>query len=78
MSNLSLREFLIIDAQSSKLVMRVAKRKEHRCTTCGKKIPLGHKYWSKDEGQFREHTNCDLYSKEETLPDGFNRNRKIK
>lgn len=78
MSNLTLTEFLILDAENNDIRLSVAKRKEHRCSTCGRKIPLGHKYWVKNEGQFREHTNCNLYVKEELLPDGFNRNRKLK
>lgn len=60
----------------SQLVTRIAKQKEHRCTSCGRKIPIGHRYWSRDAGEFREHTNCDLYRKEELLPDGFNKNRR--
>jgi hypothetical protein len=56
--------------------------KEHRCTSCGRLIPVGHKYWKKfDEKKgvdVREHTNCLSYENAEVLPEGFNQNRSIR
>ena len=43
--------------------------KEHECDMCGKKIPIGDRYWREhDEDEYnsglsgvKEHTNCELY-----------------
>lgn len=50
---------------SDQPVLSIVKKREPFCTTCKRKIPSGHKYWSKFNGQHKEHTNCDLYTKEE-------------
>lgn len=55
-------------------------RKERRCDTCGKLIPVGVKYWRDyDENtDFREHTNCMDFVTQPDKPDGFNTNRSLK
>lgn len=57
--------------------IHTATKKDHRCTLCGKRIPLGAKYWSSPTGGRREHTNCDVYTREPDLPDGYNHNRSL-
>ena len=56
-------------------------RKPHRCTSCGRLIPAGHKYWGEykdtpdEQVDIREHTDCLLYERMELLPEDFNSNR---
>lgn len=56
--------------------------KEHRCTECGRLIPVGHKYWKKFDPKKgidrREHTNCLDYREHELLNANFNKNRKVR
>ena len=56
----------------------IARKKEHRCCECGRRIPIGARYWASEDGQWREHTNCEDFTTEPVLPAGFNRNRKAK
>lgn len=57
--------------------IHVAKKKDHRCSECGRLIPIGHKYWSNDTGEIRQHTNCLLYEDQPILPAGYNNDRSI-
>lgn len=46
----------------------IVKKREFKCSLCQRKIPTGHKYWAYTNGagdHVKEHTNCDLYTKEE-------------
>lgn len=54
----------------------IAKRKDHRCSLCGRRIPVGARYWSSEDGLHREHTNCLDFEKEELLAPGYNQNRR--
>lgn len=60
----------------------VATRKDHRCTACGRRIPIGARYFVNEDDQVadepaREHTNCLEYQNEPELPAGYNQNRSI-
>ena len=52
----------------------IATKKEHRCSACGRKIPLGARYFY-DNGII-EHTNCLDYANQPMLELFFNQNRK--
>ena len=56
----------------------IAKRKPHRCSSCGREIPIGARYFSDAGGEIREHTNCLEYEKYPLLDAGYNKNRKVK
>ena len=52
--------------------IHTVKKREYKCHMCQRKIPTGHKYWIKtneDGDRVKEHTNCDLYTKEQYLGD---------
>ena len=53
----------------------IAQRKPHRCDACGRKIPIGARYFSQSRGEFREHTNCEDYAKEPMLAWNYNQCR---
>ena len=55
----------------------VAKHKPHRCDICGKRIPIGARYFSEDGGVVREHTSCVQYDNEPLLEIGFNQDRSV-
>lgn len=55
--------------------IHLARRKDHRCSECGRKIPIGSKYWSNESGSIRQHTNCLLFEDQPLLPDGYNDDR---
>lgn len=55
--------------------IHTATRKDHRCDECGRKIPVGARYWSSDDGGRREHTNCLEFEDQPLLDDGYNQNR---
>ncbi len=54
----------------------IATRKDHRCDAYGKRIPIGHRYFSEGGGDHREHTNCELYTDQDDLKPGYNQGRK--
>ena len=58
--------------------VHTATRKDHRCSECGRRIPIGAKYFSENGGESREHTNCLLFEHEALLPSDYNQNRKLK
>jgi len=56
----------------------IANRKDHRCDECGRKIPIGARYFSKDGGDHREHSNCMDYEAQPLLEEFYNKNRSNK
>ena len=54
------------------LKTHIAKRKDHRCTECGRRIPIKARYFSDEGGDIRVHTNCLNFENEEILPDMYN------
>ena len=53
----------------NELQTHIATKKEHRCTTCGRRIPIGARYFSKwnpeaHEYTLLEHTDCESYQSE--------------
>lgn len=62
------------------LETHVATRKDHRCDVCGKRIPIGARYFSRKEDSVvvhKEHTNCEIYTDEPLLVIGYNQNRQL-
>ena len=55
----------------------IATRKAHRCSECGRRIPIGERYWASDCGRWREHTNCEDFKDQPELPAGYNQNRSL-
>ena len=53
----------------------IATRKDHRCDECGRRIPIGARYWVSENGGFRQYTNCLEYTKEPLLDMGYNQLR---
>lgn len=53
----------------------IATRKDHRCFECGKRIPIGARYFCEEGGGMRTHTNCMDFEDEDVLPIGYNWNR---
>lgn len=58
------------------MATHIATRKDHRCYLCGRRIPIGARYFCNDDGDNREHTNCLDYADEPLLKPGYNQNRK--
>lgn len=52
----------------------IATWKTHRCDACGRRIPIGSRYFVGDDNS-REHTNCCDFINEKELPPGYNLNR---
>lgn len=57
----------------------VARDKDHRCDACGKRIPIGARYFVDEttDYHFREHTNCIDFQSEPELEAGYNHNRSL-
>lgn len=59
-----------------RLAVQVAK-KDHRCRTCGRRIPAGATYWRTLTGSLlldiKEHTNCEDYTHMDFIPLGLTR-----
>lgn len=54
----------------------IATRKPHRCHLCGRKIPIGSRYFTEKGGERREHTNCMDFKDQPLLDPWFNADRK--
>lgn len=55
----------------------IAKRKTHRCDLCGRRIPIGARYFCDENGDNREHTNCLDFTDEPLLNFWYNKDRKV-